>query len=107
MRREEIDAMAAVPANEFDRLYVATIQAAHAKDISAFQAASKISQSQQVQQFAQQTLPHLQQHQQEIDRVASAVGLPTGGQTVPTGTNTGGTGSSSQTPDGSSGGGSR
>jgi putative membrane protein len=98
MKQAELQIMSALPADQFDKHYLAHLQAAHAKDVTKFNSVSQISQNEQVKQFAQQTLPVLQQHAQHVNQTATAMGLPSGMEAVQAGATiqgSGGGGSSS------------
>lgn len=56
------DKLSKLSGDEFDREYMKEMNADHKKDISQFQKAAKSADDPQIQQFAQQTLPTLQEH---------------------------------------------
>lgn len=87
MKQEQIEIMAALPDDQFDKHYIAHLQAAHAMDLSKYAAVSQLSQNDQVKQYVQQQLPILLQHHQSVQQSAQALGLPGGGgsEAVPAG----------------------
>jgi|SRR5687768_2266963 len=101
MKEQEIRILTNLPGDQFEKHYVAHLQAMHAKDVAKFQSVSQLSQNDQVKQFAQQMLPKLQQHAQQVTQVASAVGVPSiniqlgggAGEARPAGGRIGGSGS--------------
>jgi putative membrane protein len=95
MKQAELQIMSALPADQFDKNYLAHLQAAHAKDVTKFNAVSQISQNDQVKQFAQQLLPVLQQHAQHVNQTATAMGLPNGMEAMQAGATIQGSGSGS------------
>ena len=102
MKQSVLQIMQALPADQFDKHYMAHLQAAHARDVTKFNACAQLSQNDQVKQFAQQQLPVLQQHQQHVNQTAQALGLPSGMEAMPAGARIeGGSGTGSS---GSSGG---
>jgi putative membrane protein len=83
MKQQEIRIMAALPAGQFDKEFIAHNLAVHAMDVSKYQSVAQLSQNDQVKQYAQQTLPHLQQHLQEANQAAVALGIPSNMEAVP------------------------
>jgi putative membrane protein len=85
--------------DQFDRAYMKLMLEDHQKDVSEFQKASKAASDPQVKEFAESTLPTLQQHLNLARQTAAAVGA---GTTPTTGTTrrpaTGTTGTSPQPP---------
>jgi putative membrane protein len=75
MKQQEIQILSSLPSDQFDKAYVAKMVEAHAKDVACFSNQSSMAQNQQVKQFASQTLPKLQEHQQHVMRAAQAIGL--------------------------------
>jgi putative membrane protein len=105
MKMQEIQILSSLPAEQFEKQYVAQMNELHAKDVACFGAQMSLAQNEQVKQFVTQTLPRLQQHQQHVLQTASAMGLANPGEAVQAGSRqTGATGRS--TPGGSSTGGS-
>jgi putative membrane protein len=85
MKQSTLQVMNALPADQFDKHYLAHLQAAHAKDVTKFNSCSQLSQNDQVKQFAQQQLPVLQQHFAHVNQTAQAMGLPSGMEAVQAG----------------------
>ncbi|MDB5303369.1 MAG: outer membrane protein [Phycisphaerales bacterium] len=85
-----------LPADQFDQRYIAYVNSCKARDLAAFQAEARIAQVPAVKQFAQQALPTIQQHHQQVQQTATALGVIAPGEAVPAG---------GQIPGGSSGGG--
>jgi putative membrane protein len=76
MKQRELDAIKAQQGKEFDQAYISCMKKMHMADVSAFADKAQTAKNQDVKQFASQTLPTLQQHQQHVIQVASAQGLP-------------------------------
>jgi len=76
MKQQEIQIFTSLPSDKFEKQYICMMQAAHARDVTAFQGVAQLSEDQQVKQFAQQVLPKLQEHARAIDQCAVAMGLP-------------------------------
>jgi putative membrane protein len=85
MKQAELAIMNALPADQFDKNYMAHLQAAHAKDVTKFNSVSQLAQNDQVKQFAQQQLPVLQAHASHVNQTAQALGLPSGMEPVTAG----------------------
>jgi putative membrane protein len=85
MEQQVIQIIASVPADQFDKQFVAHMQANHARDILLYQTEAQLGQSDPAKQYASQTLPTLQKHQQQTQQVAQALGLPNGQEAVPAG----------------------
>ncbi len=79
MKQQEIQLWNALPADQFEKQYVVHLQADHAMDITKFQAVAQLAQNDQVKQFAQKQLPMLQQHYQQAQQAAVALGVPSNG----------------------------
>jgi putative membrane protein len=103
MKQSTLQIMAALPADQFDKHYMAHLQAAHAKDVTKFSSCSQLSQNDQVKQFAQQQLPVLQQHLAHVNTSAQALGLPSGTEAIQAGAKIEGTSGSGAGTSGSSG----
>lgn len=56
--------------DQFDRAYMENMVKDHKQDVAEFQKASKSSQDAQIKDFASQTLPTLQDHLKEAQRIA-------------------------------------
>lgn len=105
IKQSTLQIMTALPEDQFDKQYLAHLQAAHAQDVTKFNAVSQMAQNEQVKQYAQQQLPVLQQHLQHINQSAQALGLPRGTEAVPAGATIqgGGAGSSGGAESGGAG----
>jgi putative membrane protein len=75
LKQQEIQIIASLPSDQFDKQYVAKMHESHAKDVAAFGGQMSLARSQELKQFVAQTLPKLQQHQQHVQRTAQAIGL--------------------------------
>jgi putative membrane protein len=106
MKQMTLQIMTALPADQFEKHYMAHLQAQHAQDVMKFSACSQLSQNDQVKQFAQQQLPVLQQHMQHVNQTAQALGLPSGMEAIQAGAKIPPSGSGSGTSGGTSGSGS-
>jgi len=80
-----IQIIASLPADQLDKHYVAGMQADHARDILKYQCEATLGQNQQAKQYAQQTLPVLQQHHQQTMQAAQALGLQSGLEAITAG----------------------
>jgi len=76
MKQQELAIYRALPADVLEKKFVAHMQAAHAKDIVEYRNASQMAMDPGVKQYAQQTLPKLQQHASHVNQAAIAMGLP-------------------------------
>jgi putative membrane protein len=85
MKQATLQVMNALPADQFDKHYMAHLQSQHARDVTKFNATAQLSQNDQVKQFAQQQLPVLQQHFAHVNQTAQALGLPSGMEAVQAG----------------------
>src|SRR5687767_2960993 len=85
MKQATLQVMNALPADQFDKHYMAHLQAQHARDVTKFNSTSQLAQNDQVKQFAQQQLPVLQQHFAHVNQTAQAMGLPSGMEAVQAG----------------------
>jgi putative membrane protein len=86
MKQRKIDAIKSQQGKDFDQAYLSCMKAAHLHDVSEFADQAQISKNHDVKQFAQQLLPTLQQHQQQVISLAIAQGLPNpGNQAQPAG----------------------
>ena len=66
LKQEELQAYQQLEGSEFDQAYLSCMKVAHAKDVALFQEKAKHAKDQDVKQFAQQALPKLQQHKQQV-----------------------------------------
>lgn len=102
MKQQEIQILTSLPSEQFDKIYVAKMIEAHAKGVACFANQTSLAQNDQVKQFASQTLPKLQEHQQHVMRAAQAIGLnPQGGDAVQAGARQTGNATDSNAPDAS------
>jgi putative membrane protein len=61
---------------DFDRAYMADMVKDHQHDVAEFTKCSKNAESQQVRDFAAQTLPTLEEHLRQARSIAAKVGAP-------------------------------
>jgi putative membrane protein len=85
MKQQELQVLTQLPAEQFEKYYLVSMQANHARDAIAFQAVSQIAENEQVKQFASQQLTKFQEHMQEVSRTASAMGLPSSDEAMQAG----------------------
>jgi putative membrane protein len=90
--KSEYDRLSKLSGTEFDRAYVKLMVDDHKKDVSDFEKQASSAKDPDVRSFASETLPTLQQHLSMVERLA--------GETA---TSTGGRGSSTTQPRGTSG----
>jgi predicted outer membrane protein len=76
---QEVQIVAALPADQLDQNFTAAVQADNAEDMSQYQSAAQIAQDPQVKRFAQQQLQSIRQRSQEANQTARAMGMPAGG----------------------------
>lgn len=69
-----LDELAATPSDEFDAAYVDAQVMAHREAVALFTAYSERGDEPRLQQFAANTLPTLQMHHQEIERLDAGGG---------------------------------
>jgi len=78
-KQQEMQILSSMPTEQFEKHFVCMMEADHAKDLIEYRSAAHMAQNEQVKQYAQQTLPKLQQHYEQVQRAAVALGLPSGG----------------------------
>lgn len=78
-KQQEMRILTSLPAEEFEKHYVAKLQANHAHDLIAYRACGEMSKNPQVRQYAEQQLPALSRHYDHVEQAAVALGLPSGG----------------------------
>lgn len=71
--RQMIQELSALDGGEFDQAYMDAMVEDHDDDIDAFQEAAESGGSADIQQFARQTLPILQQHRQMAESIQSSL----------------------------------
>ena len=112
IKQQELQILTSLPAEQFEKQYVAKMNAAHAMDVTAFGQQAQLAQSQELKQFVTQQLPKLQQHQQQVIQTAAAVGVISpdaaqqAGARIRAGSSSGGSSGGSSGAGGSSSGGS-
>jgi putative membrane protein len=75
IKQQEVQVIASLPAEQFEKQYVAKMNEQHSKDVTCFGSQMSLAQSQQLKQFVTQQLPKLQQHQQQVLQTAAAIGI--------------------------------
>jgi len=85
LKQQELTVFRSLDGKDFDKQYISHLRAGHAKDVSKYQDVSQMAKNDQVKQFASQTLPTLQQHQQHVEQAAMALGMPSGMEAQPAG----------------------
>lgn len=81
----EVDIVAALPADQIDKGYVASVEADGANDMSSFQSEGRIGQDQRVRQIAQDEYRTQQARSQEATQTAQALGRRGGNDAQPAG----------------------
>lgn len=66
MKQEELSAYRQLQGSEFDQAYLSCMKVAHAKAVAQYEEKSQHAKIPEVKQFAQQTLPKLRQHKQQV-----------------------------------------
>jgi putative membrane protein len=72
--------LASLSGDEFDREYMRQMLKDHRKDVNEFKRASKNVKDEDIQNFAQKTLPTLQDHLKQAQQVAKSVGVTSASQ---------------------------
>jgi len=85
LKQAELKLLTALPADQFQKQYVALMQADHAMAVRIFRAEAEMAQDQQVKQFASNCLPALRQHLEHSEKAAVALGLPSASEAQPAG----------------------
>ena len=74
-RQAEVDRISRLPTNEIDRAYIAAILRTHDADVADFQSQTQAGQEVELQAWVYDTLPLLEDHQEEIHRLAGELGV--------------------------------
>ncbi|HKF43844.1 MAG TPA: DUF4142 domain-containing protein [Thermoanaerobaculia bacterium] len=74
-RQAEVDRISRLPPDQVDRAYVAAILRTHDADVADFQGQTEASQEVELQAWVYDTLPVLEDHQEEIHRIAEELGV--------------------------------
>ena len=82
---QEVNIVAALPADQLDRQYTAHAQADNAEDLSGYQSEAEIAQDPRVKRFAQQQVADAQQRSQDANQTARGMGMPGGNEAQPAG----------------------
>jgi putative membrane protein len=82
-KQQEIQILASLPTDQFEKEYISKMQADHAKDVIAYRNCGQNAQNSQVKSYATQQLPVLQQHESHVNQAAVALGLPSAGEAIP------------------------
>ena len=80
LQRQEMKILQGLNGKDFDQQYIAHVRAAHAKAVQEYQDVAQLAKNQQIKDYASKTLPTLQQHDQDIQQAATALGLPSGNE---------------------------
>ena len=72
--KPEIDRLSKLSGQEFDRAYMHLMVNDHKKDVQSFQQQATGGANPQLREFAKVTLPTLQDHREEAERIAKQVG---------------------------------
>ena len=84
---QEVQIVAALPADQLDRQYTARAQADNAQDASQYQSEAQIAQDPQVKKFAQEQAQGIQQRTPDANQTARGLGMPGGEEAQPAGGN--------------------
>jgi predicted outer membrane protein len=82
---QEVNIVAALPADQLDRQYTAQAQMDNAQDLSQYQSEAQIARDPQVKRFAQDQIRGTQQRSQEANQTARGMGMPGGEEAQPAG----------------------
>jgi putative membrane protein len=82
-KQQMIQILTSLPTDQFEKHYILAMQADHAADLVKYRGVAQLSQNEQVKQYAQQQIPVLAQHAEQVQQAAVALGLPTAGEAVP------------------------
>ena len=89
-KQQEMRVLQSLSGKDFDQQYIAKMQAGHAKAVNEYQATAQLAKNDQVKAYASKTLPTLQQHYQQVQQTATALGLPNAAEAQPAGARMGG-----------------
>jgi len=84
-KQKELQILSGMDSKMFDQKFIAMMDEDHAKDVTCYRNTSQLAQSPDVKQFAQQTLPKLQQHWQMVKQSEQAMGWHTENEAQPAG----------------------
>ncbi|HRK30447.1 MAG TPA: DUF4142 domain-containing protein [Tepidisphaeraceae bacterium] len=75
-KQTEAEVLFSLPNEQFNKAYLSHLKACHAAAISKYQDQVALSQNSAVKNYAQETLTHLNHHNQMISQAAQQAGLP-------------------------------
>jgi predicted outer membrane protein len=82
---QEVNIVAALPADQVDKQYTAAVQADNAQDLSQYESQAAIAQDPRVRDFAKGQVPAIQQRAQGANDVARGMDMPGRGDAQPAG----------------------
>jgi len=85
INQQELKVFQSLSGRDFDQQFISHMRTAHAKALNAYQDVEQLAKNDQIKQFASKTLPTLQQHYQDVQQAATALGLPSGMEAQPAG----------------------
>ena len=85
IKQQGLKVFQSLSGRDFDQQFISHMRAAHAKAVNEYQDVAQLAKNDQIKQFASKTLPTLQQHFQDVQQEATALGLPSGMEAQPAG----------------------
>jgi putative membrane protein len=85
IKQQALKVFQSLSGRDFDQQFISHMRAAHAKAVNEYQDVAQLARNDQIKQFASKTLPTLQQHYQDVQQEATALGLPSGMEAQPAG----------------------
>jgi len=85
IKQHELKVFQSLNGKDFDQQFISKMRAAHAKAVNEYQDVAQLAKNDQIKQFASKTLPTLQQHYQDAQQTATALGLSSGMEAQPAG----------------------
>jgi len=82
---QEVNIVAALPADQLDKQYTAAVQADNAQDLSQYESQASIAQDQRVRDYANGQVPAIRQRTQGANDVARGMDMPGHGDAQPAG----------------------
>jgi len=95
IKQQEMKVFQSLNGKEFDQHFISKMRAAHAKAVSEYQDVAQLAKEDHIKQYASKTLPTLQEHYQQVQQTATALGLPNTSEAQPAGARLGGESSGS------------
>ena len=85
IKQQEMKMFQSLNGKEFDQQFISHMRAAHAKAVSEYQDVAQLAKNDHIKTYASKTLPTLQEHYQQVQQTATALGLPNTSEAQPAG----------------------